>query len=739
MVFDFQIQSSLSMLLLTLLFLPLSNHACFIIVIYLKHHFIIVILHLINMESSNLSHLPSYFWIEIGPFLTSIEVGRLSMIGCKLLYDKIKSGLSSFIYHPRLQRHYSLPSLFFSFPNLLHLDFTLPSSGSYSEWRTLSLIDISLLPKSLKSLNLNLDRIGNGTWLHKWLSSSLSSSDMTLQSLLPNLTSFTFVNRDSKNLTISSESVLPLLSLPLIRLSLPRHVFIFLSHISTFLNHHTLLDLEITLPNDASSSSLLPSFSTTSHPSSPLSSSPITFPPNLTRLHIYNLPTNFPFILLPRTLLDLHIKFPPRSDDDDDDDDVGWKVDPEQLKDWPPNLTKLSVYFSDDAITDHLYLTSTIASSLPRTLISLNWRFYFFENPNVLQEMPPKLIECSTKIQNDEELISASIPLLPKSLTSIHSNYLLVPSLWKYLPKTITSIEDMGRHPTFNSDSSSFIQDLPPLLTSLQSHISFFQPSCLVLENITRLIIRGAVIESKEELEIFFKVISTQLPHLEFLDLGMNGPVDGSLLDILQQPLKTLKLTCDPRTFNFNSGKWSQSLQELRVCTPYSFKSPQIDMNAFIEQRDPNWRLPATLTSLSSDQSLIFLSPSSPQYWPPNLTHIKISNLRLNNFPILWTSLPSSLLKLKFQAFSGEIDLLSHPSFIESLNYLPPGITSFKLRYPLYTPYNPAKLYRDSKGKFCFPKSILDLATTHPRLAFIQICGDELDLSRIDCNPSSTG
>jgi hypothetical protein len=718
------------MLLLTLLFLPLPNHTCFIIVIYLKHHFIILILHLINMESSNLSYLSSDFWIDIGPFLTSIEVGRLSMIGCKLLFDKIISGISSFVYHPRLQRYYSLPSLFFSFPNLLHLNITLPSSYSNPEWRKLDLFDISLLPKSLKSLNLDLDCVGNGKWLYDWLSSSLSTSGMTLESLLPNLTSFTFTNQSWKNRPNSTDYLLPLLSLPLTRLSLPSPFHILPSHLS-FLNHHTLLDLEIALPNDVSSSSII-------------------FPPNLTRFHIYNLPINFPLILLPRTLLGLHIKFAPHGGDDDDDDDdddnddddnddMGRNVDPEQLKDWPPNLTKLSIFFDNDTLTEDLYLTSTIASSLPRTLTSLNWEIDFSEDPNVLQEMPPNLIECSTMIQNEKELISESIPLLPKTLTSIQSTYLHVPSLWKYLPKTITSIEFMGwLTPNFNIDSSPFIQDLPPLLTYLQSYISFFQPSCPMLENITRLSIRLNFAESKEDRKLFFNIISTQLPHLESLDLGWNDFVDGSLLDILQRPLKTLKLTCDPCTLNFISGKWSQSLQVLHVRTSDDFESPQMDISAFIEQRDPNWHLPATLTELHSIHSLILFSPSSPQLWPPNLTHIYISNLELNNSTILWTSLPSSLIKLEFLEAFGEIDLLSNPSFIDSLKHLPPGIISFRLDHQFYRPSNKRTLYRGSTGKFCFPKSILDLAKTHPRLACFKICKDELDLSRIDCNPSST-
>jgi hypothetical protein len=711
------------MLLLTLLFLRFPNHAYFIIVIYLKQHFIIAILHLINMESSNLSHLSSDFWIEISPFLTSIEVGRLSIIGCKLLFDKFRSGLSSFIHHPRLQRHYSLPSLFLSFPNLLHLDITLPSSGSNPEWRTISLIDISLFPKSLKTLNLNLDRVGNGKWLYDWLPSSLTPSGMTLESLLPNLTSFTFVNRDLEIRPISSYSILPLLSLPLTQLELPWFLHVLPYHFSS-LNHHTLLNLEITLHDDAST--------------------PITFPPNLTRLHIHRLPTKFPFILLPRTLLDLHIEFVTHSgiygiyDDYDDDDYMSKKFDPKQLKYWPPNLTKLSVHFGYGAPTQDLRLTSSIASSLPRTLTSLDWGISFFEDPNVLQEMPPKLIECSTIIQPKKELISDAIPLLPKSLTSIHSNYLFFPSLWKYLPRTITSIENKGEQPTFNIDSSPFIQDLPPLLTHLYSRISFFQPSCPILENITQLSIRVELADRRKKIEIFFKIISTQLPHLESLDLGWNAYVDGSLLDILQQPLKTLKLTCDPRTFNFISGKWSQSLQELHVLTSDDFKPDHIDIDAFIEQRNPNWRLPTTLTSLSSHHSLILLSPSSSQHWPPNLTQIEIYDLHLNNSTILWTSLPSNLIKLEFRVKDGEIDLLSHPTFIESLKHLPPGIISFKLDYPLYRSYNRKRLYRDSKGKFCFPASILDLATTHPRLACIRICDDELDLSRIDCNLSST-
>jgi hypothetical protein len=672
------------------------------------------------MESSNLSHLSSDFWIDISPFLTSIEVGRLSIIGCKLLFDKIKSGLSSFIHRPRLQRHYSLPSLFFSFPNLLHLDMTLPYSGSDPEWRTIDLIDISLLPKSLKSLNLNLDCFGNGKWLNDWIS-SLSSSGMTLHSLLPSLTSFTFDNQDWETKTTSSESLLPLLSLPLIRLSLPRSFYILPSHLS-FLNHHTLLDLDITLLDDDASSSTSPP------------SSIITFPPNLTRLHIRNLSIKFPLILLPLTLLDLHIEFPSNSDDDDNDEIVR-DIDPKQLKDLPPNLTKFSIRFD----SDNLYLTSSIASSLPRTLTSLNWDIKFFEGPNVLEEMPPKLTKCSTRIHNKEKLISESIPLLPKSLTSIQSTYLLFPPLWKYLPKTITSIEDMEwLSSKLASDSSPFIQDLPPLLTHLHSYLSFFQPSCTVMENIIRLEIRLDVNKSKEDWEIFFKIISTQLPHLERLDLGWNNLADGSLLDILQQPLKTLQLRCDPHTLNFISGKWSQSLEALYVRTPYDFKSDHMDIYAFIEQRDPNWRLPRTLTSLSMDQSLILFSPLSPQHWPPNLTHINISNLRLNNSTILWTSLPSSLLKLEIQVNYGKIDLLSHPDFINSLKYLPLGIISFKLDHPISISYS-TSLYRDSEGKFCFPKSILDLVTTHPRLACIKICDDELDLSRIDCNPPLLG
>jgi hypothetical protein len=673
------------------------------------------------METSNLAHLSSDFWIDISPFLTSIELGRLSIIGCKLIFDKITSGISSFIHRPRLQRRYSLPSLFLSFPNLLHLDITLPSSGSDPEWRTIDLIDISLLPKTLKSLKLDLAGVGNGKWLNNWLSSLSTSYGMTLESLLPNLTSFSFFYQGHYTPTNSSESILPLLSLPLTRLELPRFFHILPSHISTFFNHHTLLDLEIALPNDAFSSS--PSSSST------------TFPPNLTRLSIYYLPTKFPFILLPRTLLDLHIRFTPRSYYDAG---IGL-VDPEQLKDWPPNLTKLSIYFGDGALTQYLRLTSAIASSLPRTLKSLVWGIQFFEGPNVLQEMPPKLIECSTRIHDKKELISEAIPLLPKSLTSIQSTYLSIPSLWKDLPRTITSIEDTGRLTSrLDGDTSPFIQDLPPLLTHLQSYISFFQPSCPMLENITRLIILLDVIKPQKDWKIFFNIISTQLPNLEWLDLAINS-VDVTLLDILQQPLKTLLLTCDPRTLNFISGKWYQSLQVLNVRTPADFKSDRIDIAAFMKQRDPNWHLPATLTSLSFDQSLILLSPSSPKQWPPNLTQIEISNLQLNNSTILWTSLPSSLIKIELQVVDGEIDLFSNPSFIESLKYLPLGIVSFKLHQPLYRSSKYPKLYLDSKGKFCFPKSLLDLAKTHPRLAYIKIYDDELDLSRIDCNPSSAG
>jgi hypothetical protein len=426
----------------------------------------------------------------------------------------------------------------------------------------------------------------------------------------------------------------------------------------------------------------------------------------------------------------LYIKFALSSGNDDD---AMGEVDPEQLKDWPPNLTKLSVYFDDNALTQHLRVTSSIASSLPRTLTSLNLGISFFDNPNVLQEMPPKLIECSTTIGEDLELISASIPLLPKSLTTIHVKYLLVPSLWKYLPRTITSIEDMAWQPIFNSETSPFIQDLPPLLNSLQSCISFFQPSFPVMKNITRLSIRFKLADLHPQFKFFFNIISTQLPHLEWLDLGWNGFVDGSLLDILQQPLKTLQLTCDPCTLNFISGKWSKSLQFLHVRAPDDFKSNHVDIHTFIKQRDPNWRLPTTLTSLSSHHALAFLSPSSPQHWPPNLTQIKISNLDLNNSTILWTSLPPTLLKLEFRVENGEIDLLSHPDFIDSLKYLPPGITSFRLVHPLHRSSRSPN--RESKGKFCFPKSILDLATTHPKLAFIKICNNELDLSRSDCKP----
>jgi hypothetical protein len=201
------------MLLMTLFFLLLPNHAYFVIVLYLKHHFNIVIPHLINMQSSNLTHLSSDFWNDISPFLTSIELVRLSMIGCKLLFNKFTSGLSSFVHHPRLQRRYSLPSLISSFPNLLHLDITLASSGSYPEWRKIDLFDVSLLPKSLKSLNLNC--LGYGKWLYECLSSSLTSSlssGMTLNSLLPNFTSFSLANQGLQLRPILSGSLLPLLS-----------------------------------------------------------------------------------------------------------------------------------------------------------------------------------------------------------------------------------------------------------------------------------------------------------------------------------------------------------------------------------------------------------------------------------------------------------------------------------------------------------------------------------------------
>jgi hypothetical protein len=713
------------MLLATLFFLTLANYACFVVVLYLKHHFRIVIHHSINMESCNLAHLYPDFWIDTSPFLTSIEVARLAMIGCKLLFNKFISSISSFIHRPRLQRHYSLPSLFLSFPNLLHLKITLPKGP---EWRTIDWIDISLLPKSLKSLHLDMASFGNGTWLHKWI--SLKSSNMTLESLFPNLTSFTFDNQDWENLTYSTESILPLLSLPLTRLELPRYFHVLPSHISS-LNHHTLLDLGITLPGDASSS-LIPSFPSstpTSHPSSP----PITFPPNLTRLHIYNLPTKFPFILLPRTLLDLHIDFSPRSEYGDDD--MSRKIEPEQLKDWPPNLTKLSVYVGDGDICYRLHVPSAIASSLPRTLTSLYWGFDFFENPNVLLDMPPNLTDYPTRIKDEYELISAAIPLLSKSLTSIHSDYLSIPSLWKHLPRTITSIEDIvWSKSNLDSDSSPFIQDLPPLLTHLRSYISFFQPSCPVLENITQLLIGLELVKPKKDWEFFFKVISTRLPHLEWLDLGGNY-VDGPLLDILQQPLKRLELTCDPRTLNFISGKWSQSLQLLHTRTLDGIKPNQMVIVTLLERRDFNWRLPTTLTSLSSDQSLILLSPSSPEQWPPNLTHINISKLQLYDSTILWASLPSSLIDLEFQVENGKIDLLSNPGFIDSLNYLPPGMISFKLHYSLYNPDNSENPYLDSEGKFCFPKPILDLAKSHPRLACIEIGYNELDLSRSDCNP----
>jgi hypothetical protein len=109
----------------------------------------------------------------------------------------------------------------------------------------------------------------------------------------------------------------------------------------------------------------------------------------------------------------------------------------------------------------------------------------------------------------------------------------------------------------------------------------------------------------------------------------------------------------------------------------------------------------------------------------PNLLHLDIT-------------LPSSLLKLKIRVEVGKIDLLSQPTFIDSLNYLPPGIISFKLDHPLYRTSRSSKYtYRDSEGKFCFPECILDLARTHPRLACIEICNYELGLSRIDCKTQS--
>jgi hypothetical protein len=101
----------------------------------------------------------------------------------------------------------------------------------------------------------------------------------------------------------------------------------------------------------------------------------------------------------------------------------------------------------------------------------------------------------------------------------------------------------------------------------------------------------------------------------------------------------------------------------------------------------------------------------------------------------MWTSLPSSLLELELSVFIHDYDdgadLLSNPAFIDSLKYLPLGILSFKLNSPHY---NYTKLYLDSKGRFCFPKSVLDLVKTHPRLACIKLGDNELDLSRIDCN-----
>lgn len=98
----------------------------------------------------------------------------------------------------------------------------------------------------------------------------------------------------------------------------------------------------------------------------------------------------------------------------------------------------------------------------------------------------------------------------------------------------------------------------------------------------------------------------------------------------------------------------------------------------------------------------------------------------------MWTSLPSSLLHLLIEATDGKVDPLPNPAFIDSLKWIPPGIISFSLRHLLYPFTRP---YLDSKGEFCFPQPFLDLAKSHSRLAYLKICFDELDLSRIDCNP----
>jgi hypothetical protein len=488
----------------------------------------------------------------------------------------------------------------------------------------MELIDMRLFPKCLKTLNLNLGSVGDRKWLRHWLSSSLSAG-VTLEHLLPNLTSFgfTYAKEDWKSPEIPHQELLPLLSLPLTRLAIPSAIHIHPSQLPS-LNCSTLMDLEMSLIPNASSSSFSSSSATLSASSS--SSSPvIEFPCNLTRLHISNLPAKFPFILLPRTLLDLHIIFAPYGGDDaynddydnndndgsedDDSDDysednfVPRKVQPQRLRDWPPHLTKLSVRFDDDALIGDIKLTSAIASSLPRTLLSLDWGIEFFDDHNVLREMPPNLTKCSTRVRfgygyAQKEINSEIISLLPNTLTSIPSTYLSNPEVWKFLPRTITEVREpdwLGR------DASSFIQDLPPLLAHLSCRSSFFINSpCPVLHNITRLSILLDHVKPEEgggaggieaggidPAHSFFNIISTQLPHLQRLDLGWKGFWDMPLLDILQQPIKTLLLACDPRTLNFTSGTWSKSLQSLVIRKPDGFKCNEQDMDAFIEQRDP--------------------------------------------------------------------------------------------------------------------------------------------------------
>jgi hypothetical protein len=585
--------------------------------------------------SQSFDHLSPDCFRYICDFLSVHDIGHLHFTGFKTLLSKLSQTVESFNLQLLPRRPLKFPGILASLFSLRTLELTVDESFRMSLF--IAAIDISILPPTIRSLNL---KIANGFFAllqpgpNNTLPNLQSATMRDLDTLFPELTSLSFEN-----------SYLQLTDHSTFTLRFPSHL--------TFLSLPSSPSLDVELISSLSPSIVDLSFTATI-PTTELAiqswKKNCHFPPHLTKLQILQINRHLRYASLPHSLLHLTLSYNRQS--------------PLKAKNWtsfPPKLVSFTLTNNTNR-----WLSQELILMLPSTLklLSLNMQQV---SSHVLEVLPQKLetfmLEPGTQILGPP----VSIPLLPPTLTSIVAPFLTDNAQATLLPRSITRIR--SGYSSYSIQSTSVISDLPPSLKEvwldvIPDHIPWTSLVSLYIGPKTGMFNISSVIALNFE----------SLVHLESLSIF---GTDCTTFPFERLPVGTLKLLeisiCEILEVDF-SGPWASRLSKLD-CGQVMFVSTSPKTLAMLTdaQREDNDRrnleksliwlesLPHTLEHIKLGAESIHLSKDVGSddlipSWPPHLKSLRLGDVVAPSF---WKTLPRSITSL-LMGYDGDAPTLYH-------------------------------------------------------------------------------